>query len=150
MPGLAAATPTLGATGTAGMTLISRSSALSSPSATASVARPVRLPPSVGPRSRVADMLDSAEVFATYGSCITEALLLASGRGYTVEVIGDLLSVGTFHYDLRDGQGTVTGEDGYKYEGTWVAGRIEGTGTVVGDIDITTAETGAEALELLL
>ncbi|XXY49860.1 lysophospholipid acyltransferase family protein [Sorangium sp. So ce269] len=38
-----------------------------------------------GPRSRVADMLDSAAVFATYGSCITEALLLASGRGYTVE-----------------------------------------------------------------
>ncbi|WP_437841299.1 lysophospholipid acyltransferase family protein [Sorangium sp. So ce1153] len=37
-----------------------------------------------GPRSRVADMLDSAAVFATYGSCITEALLLASGRGYTV------------------------------------------------------------------
>ncbi|WP_437738150.1 LpxL/LpxP family acyltransferase [Sorangium sp. So ce1335] len=38
-----------------------------------------------GPRSRVADMLDSAEVFATYGSCITEALLLASGRGYAVQ-----------------------------------------------------------------
>ncbi|KYF99987.1 hypothetical protein BE20_57330 [Sorangium cellulosum] len=38
-----------------------------------------------GPRSRVADVLDSAAVFATYGSCITEALLLASGRGYTVE-----------------------------------------------------------------
>ncbi|WP_437729019.1 LpxL/LpxP family acyltransferase [Sorangium sp. So ce861] len=38
-----------------------------------------------GPRSRVADALDSAAVFATYGSCITEALLLASGRGYKVE-----------------------------------------------------------------
>ncbi|WP_437820924.1 lysophospholipid acyltransferase family protein [Sorangium sp. So ce1078] len=38
-----------------------------------------------GPRPRLVDMLDSASVFATYGSCITEALLLASGRGYTVE-----------------------------------------------------------------
>ncbi|KYF93315.1 hypothetical protein BE17_22610 [Sorangium cellulosum] len=37
-----------------------------------------------GPRSRVADTLDSAAVFATYGRCLTEALLLASGRGYTV------------------------------------------------------------------
>ncbi|WP_437594221.1 lysophospholipid acyltransferase family protein [Sorangium sp. So ce1000] len=37
-----------------------------------------------GPRSRLVDLLDSAEVFATYGSCITEALLLASDRGYTV------------------------------------------------------------------
>ncbi|AUX23187.1 hypothetical protein SOCEGT47_037070 [Sorangium cellulosum] len=37
-----------------------------------------------GPRSRVADLLDAAEVFATYGRCITEALLLASDRGYTV------------------------------------------------------------------
>ncbi|WP_437641582.1 lysophospholipid acyltransferase family protein [Sorangium sp. So ce854] len=38
-----------------------------------------------GPRSPVADVLDSAAVFATYGSCITEALLLASGRGYAVQ-----------------------------------------------------------------
>ncbi|AUX43314.1 hypothetical protein SOCE26_047590 [Sorangium cellulosum] len=37
-----------------------------------------------GPRSRVVDALDTAAVFATYGSCITEALLLASGRGYAV------------------------------------------------------------------
>ncbi|WP_434048337.1 MULTISPECIES: LpxL/LpxP family acyltransferase [Sorangium] len=38
-----------------------------------------------GPRSRVADVLDTAAVFATYGSCITEALLLTSGRGYAVQ-----------------------------------------------------------------
>lgn len=47
-----------------------------------------------GPRPRLVDMLDSAAVFATYGSCITEALLLASGRGYTVE----RRSLGVEHY----------------------------------------------------
>ncbi|CAN94124.1 hypothetical protein predicted by Glimmer/Critica [Sorangium cellulosum So ce56] len=37
-----------------------------------------------GPRSRLVDLLDSSAVFAAYGSCIAEALLLASDRGYTV------------------------------------------------------------------
>ncbi|WP_437554537.1 lysophospholipid acyltransferase family protein [Sorangium sp. So ce367] len=37
-----------------------------------------------GPRSRLVDLLDSSAVFAAYGCCIAEALLLASDRGYTV------------------------------------------------------------------
>lgn len=37
-----------------------------------------------GPRSRLIDVLDASAVFASYGSCLTEALLLASERGYTV------------------------------------------------------------------
>ncbi|MCC6552285.1 MAG: lysophospholipid acyltransferase family protein [Polyangiaceae bacterium] len=38
-----------------------------------------------GPRPAFVDFLDASAVFATYASCLTEALLLASGRGYELK-----------------------------------------------------------------
>jgi KDO2-lipid IV(A) lauroyltransferase len=38
-----------------------------------------------GPRPSAVDFLDAAAVFANYASCLTEALLLASGRGYSLK-----------------------------------------------------------------
>lgn len=35
-----------------------------------------------GPRSAAVDFLDASAVFSNYASCLTEALLLASGRGF--------------------------------------------------------------------
>jgi lauroyl/myristoyl acyltransferase len=38
-----------------------------------------------GPRARAIEALDAAGVFANYASCLTEALLLGSDRGYALE-----------------------------------------------------------------
>lgn len=38
-----------------------------------------------GPRSAAVDFLDASAVFVNYARCLTEALLLASGRGYALQ-----------------------------------------------------------------
>jgi lauroyl/myristoyl acyltransferase len=47
-----------------------------------------------GPRSRLVDVLDTSAVFAGYASCLTEAMLLASERGYSMTS----RSIGVEHY----------------------------------------------------
>lgn len=54
-----------------------------------------------GPRPAADELRDVASVFATYGSCLAEALLLASGRGYPL----DQRQQGLDHFDRLHAQG---------------------------------------------
>ncbi|WP_437683317.1 lysophospholipid acyltransferase family protein [Sorangium sp. So ce131] len=94
-----------------------------------------------GPRSRVVDALDTAAVFAAYGSCITEALLLASGRGYTLT----RRSRGVEHYRAAAaaGRGVLVAT---AHTGGWdVAGQVLGVVHPEGVVLAMQRERDAEA-----
>ena len=53
-----------------------------------------------------------------------------AGGGTILDNVDLSIDEGQFVADQRQGTGVFTGTDGYRYEGEWVEGRIEGKGTV--------------------
>ncbi|MDC0682203.1 lysophospholipid acyltransferase family protein [Sorangium atrum] len=94
-----------------------------------------------GPRSRLIDLLDSSAVFAAYGSCITEALLLASDRGYTV--VRRSRGVEHYHACAAAGRGVIIVT---AHTGGWdIAGQILGVVHPAGVMLAMQRERDAEA-----
>ncbi|WP_437803487.1 lysophospholipid acyltransferase family protein [Sorangium sp. So ce693] len=94
-----------------------------------------------GPRSRLVDLLDSSAVFAAYGSCITEALLLASDRGYTV--VRRSRGVEHYHACAAAGRGVIIVT---AHTGGWdIAGQILGVVHPAGVMLAMQRERDAEA-----
>jgi lauroyl/myristoyl acyltransferase len=94
-----------------------------------------------GPRSRLVDLLDSSAVFAAYGSCITEALLLASDRGYTV--VRHSRGVEHYHACAATGRGVIIVT---AHTGGWdIAGQILGVVHPAGVMLAMQRERDAEA-----
>ncbi|WP_437282858.1 lysophospholipid acyltransferase family protein [Sorangium sp. So ce375] len=94
-----------------------------------------------GPRSRLVDLLDSSAVFAAYGSCITEALLLASDRGYTV--VRRSRGVEHYHACAATGRGVIIVT---AHTGGWdIAGQILGVVHPAGVMLAMQRERDAEA-----
>src|SRR6185503_18749212 len=58
-----------------------------------------------GPRSPLVELADVAAVFTTYASCLTEALLLASGRGY--KLVPRSRGVEHYHACAAKGRGVI-------------------------------------------
>lgn len=75
-----------------------------------------------GPRSRLVDLLDTSAVFANYASCLTEAMLLASDRGYAID--GRSRGVEHYHRAAAEGRGVLIAT---AHTGGWdVAGQVLG------------------------
>src|SRR5262245_16718527 len=58
-----------------------------------------------GPRPAWREMVDVAAVFSNYASCLTEALLLASGRGY--KLVSSSRGVERYHECAAEGRGVI-------------------------------------------
>ena len=75
-----------------------------------------------GPRSPLIDRMDAFAVFANYASCLTEAMLLASDRGYTVS--SRTRGVEHYHGAAAAGRGVIIAT---AHTGGWdVAGPVLG------------------------
>jgi phosphatidylinositol dimannoside acyltransferase len=59
----------------------------------------------VGPRPALEELRDVASVFAAYASCLTEALLLGSGRGYALR--SSARGVHHYHACAAEGRGVI-------------------------------------------